>query len=223
MEVAHPVHGVQHAAAAGRLFNPGHSIEVAWFVLRLCRLSPDPDLEGMALAALEGSLELGWDAAHGGGLVYMLDVLGKPLADCTVTAEHKLWWPHTEALIACTLALEHTGDTKWLEWLRKVHIYVYTHFYDGGKAGGKAEGKAGGSDEIIQVGQDGVCRARAGGGGDGGDGGGGGGGEWFGYLRRDGSVFNECKGGNYKGFFHVPRGLLMSMRTAERYLAKTAQ
>jgi hypothetical protein len=35
------------------LFNPGHSIEVAWFVLRLCRLSPDPDLEGMALAALE--------------------------------------------------------------------------------------------------------------------------------------------------------------------------
>ena len=46
------------------------------------------------------------------------------------------------------------------------------------------------------------------------------GGEWLGYLRRDGSVYNECKGGNYKGFFHVPRALLFSIRAAERILAK---
>ena len=30
----------------------------------------------------------------------------------------------------------------------------------------------------------------------------------------------ECKGGNYKGFFHVPRALLFSIRAAERILAK---
>ena len=47
-----------------------------------------------------------------------------------------------------------------------------------------------------------------------------GGGEWFGYLRRDGTVANRRKGGNYKGFFHVPRCLLLSMRSAERYLAR---
>ena len=46
-----------------------------------------------------------------------------------------------------------------------------------------------------------------------------GGGEWFGYLRRDNTVFNRCKGGNYKGFFHVPRCLLFSARSAGRYLA----
>lgn len=214
MESAHPVRGVEHDSASGRLFNPGHSIEVAWFVLRLCRLCADPELEAIALAALEGSLcavgppqphrnrsatelllraparpsghspsrglwlrpparrftgagergrhfspragrELGWDGAHGGGLLYMLDVLGKPLADTTVTAEHKLWWPHTEALIACAIALEHTGDLKWLAWLRRVHGYIYAHFCDES-----------------------------------------GGGEWFGYLRRDGSVYNQCKGGN---------------------------
>ena len=40
-------------------------------------------------------------------------------------------------------------------------------------------------------------------------------GEWFGYLNRDGSVFNRCKGGNYKGCFHVPRALLYSMKVAE--------
>jgi N-acylglucosamine 2-epimerase len=44
--------------------------------------------------------------------------------------------------------------------------------------------------------------------------------EWYGYLRRDGSPANACKGGNYKGFFHVPRGLLLSLRSAERHLAK---
>ncbi|MBL8967066.1 MAG: AGE family epimerase/isomerase, partial [Spirochaetaceae bacterium] len=30
-------------------------------------------------------------------------------------------------------------------------------------------------------------------------------GEWFGYLRRDGSVANDVKGNHYKGAFHVPR------------------
>ncbi len=30
-------------------------------------------------------------------------------------------------------------------------------------------------------------------------------GEWFGYLRRDGSVMNEAKGNMWKGPFHVPR------------------
>ena len=43
-----------------------------------------------------------------------------------------------------------------------------------------------------------------------------GGGEWYGYLRPDGTPFNACKGGNYKGFFHVPRALLYALRSAER-------
>ena len=47
-----------------------------------------------------------------------------------------------------------------------------------------------------------------------------GGGEWFGYLRRDNTVFNRCKGGNYKGFFHVPRGLLFAFQSAERHLSR---
>ena len=126
--------------------------QVAWFLLQLCRLCPDDELEQIAFGALEGSLERGWDPVHG-GLLYMIDVLGKPLADCTVTAEHKLWWPMAEALYGCMLALELTGDRKWLDWLQKVHTCIYKRF----------------------------CDAQ-------------GGGEWFGYLRPDGSVFNECKG-----------------------------
>jgi N-acylglucosamine 2-epimerase len=35
-------------------------------------------------------------------------------------------------------------------------------------------------------------------------------GEWYGYLDRRGDPTHTCKGGNYKGFFHLPRFLLMS-------------
>jgi len=41
----------------GRLFNPGHSIEVAWFLLHLLEFIPDKKMEKLALDALEGSLE----------------------------------------------------------------------------------------------------------------------------------------------------------------------
>lgn len=157
MESADTVRGVTLDEPAGRLFNPGHSIEVAWFLLRLCQLAPSAELQRTALDALEGSLVLGWDSdAHGGGLLYMMDVLGRPLQDCTVTAENKLWWPICEAIIACTLAIEVSGDEgRWMPWLQKVHAYAYTHLCD-------ADG----------------------------------GGEWFGYLRRDGTAFNRCKGSN---------------------------
>jgi len=34
-------------------------------------------------------------------------------------------------------------------------------------------------------------------------------GEWFGYLNRRGEVLLQLKGGKWKGFFHVPRALLL--------------
>ncbi len=37
-------------------------------------------------------------------------------------------------------------------------------------------------------------------------------GEWFGYCDREGNLTHTCKGGNYKGCFHVPRFLLMSLK-----------
>ncbi len=36
-------------------------------------------------------------------------------------------------------------------------------------------------------------------------------GEWFGYCDRQGNLTNTAKGNNYKGCFHVPRMLLMSL------------
>lgn len=177
MEVVDPETGVNHDTMSSRMFNPGHSIEVSWFLLHLCDLKPNAEIEAMALETLGGALTIGWDAeVPAGGLLYMMDILGKPLLDTTVTATNKLWWPHCEALYACTLAYERTSDPKWLEWLEKVDKFCYTHHCD------KEQG-----------------------------------GEWLGYLNRDATPFNECKGGNYKGCFHgnVHRSSLHTETTLE--------
>ena len=47
-------HGVDLSTPQGRFFNPGHSIEVAWFLLHMCEVVPDDALSELALNVLEG-------------------------------------------------------------------------------------------------------------------------------------------------------------------------
>lgn len=154
----------------GRLFNPGHSIETAWFLLHLLERFPDAGRQQMALDAIEGSLEYGWDREYG-GLCYFMDLAGHPTLQLESTM--KLWWPHTEAIYALVLAYSLTGEQRWLDWLERVDTYAYEHFVDHEH------------------------------------------GEWFGYCDRQGQLALTSKGGNYKGFFHVPRALLMSAQRIE--------
>ena len=156
----------------GRLFNPGHSIEVAWFIIRMLDYVDDPEMFTLALKVLEGSLNKGWDPEYG-GIWYFMDLGGKPTLQ--LESGMKLWWPHTEAIYALTLAFCKTEDPKWLLWLQKVHDYTFSHFCD---------------DEM---------------------------GGWFGYCDRQGRPTHSSKGGNYKGFFHVPRALLYSIQEIDNY------
>ena len=45
-------------------------------------------------------------------------------------------------------------------------------------------------------------------------------GEWFGYLNRRCEVLTHAKGGKWKGFFHVPRGLYQGWKTLEAITEK---
>lgn len=157
----------------GRLFNPGHSIEVAWFILHLLEYIPDKDMETLALDILEGSLNLGWDKEYG-GLYYFMDIEDKPTLQ--LESSMKLWWPHTEAIYALVLAYGKTNDIKWLNWLKRVHDYSFSHFVDHENGG------------------------------------------WFGYCDRMGNLTHTLKGGNYKGFFHVPRALLFSIQEIDKLM-----
>ena len=162
----------------GRLFNPGHAIETAWILLDMLALLPDPAHRQMALDAILGSLELGWDERHG-GILYFLDLAGRPTLQLEATM--KLWWPHAEAIYALARAYAETRDPAYVAWLERVDAYTYGHFVD-------AEH-----------------------------------GEWFGYCQRDGSLALTSKGGNYKGFFHVPRALLFSIKALEGLSREGAQ
>ena len=116
----------------GRIFNPGHSIEVAWFIIQMLQYVDDDEMLNLALEVLEGSLNFGWDKAFG-GIYYFMDVEAKPTLQ--LESGMKLWWPHTEAIYALILAYCKTEDIKWLHWLKKVHNYTFNHFTDSENGG----------------------------------------------------------------------------------------
>lgn len=114
----------------GRLFNPGHSIETAWFLWHLAERLGNGQLGARREAILniiEGSLSLGWDREFG-GLYYFMDIEGRPTLQLESTM--KLWWPHTEALYAVILAYMRTGESRWLPWLERLDHYAFQHFAD---------------------------------------------------------------------------------------------
>ena len=151
----------------GRLLNPGHAIELGWFLIHLGERTNDKKLVRQALDIIEWSFELAWDNEYG-GLYYFLDAEGKPSPK--LEWNMKLWWPATEAIYALLLAWNISEDNKFLKMHRSIHEWAFKHFCD---------------PEY---------------------------GEWFGYLDRYGNVTHDLKGGEWKGFFHLPRSLLFSMQ-----------
>jgi N-acylglucosamine 2-epimerase len=172
VELAAPDGSSLRESPEGRLWIPGHSVEVAWFLLHALEFLPeDAAVRRTAYGAIEGSLEHGWDPEFG-GLLYLMDIEGKPV----LLLEHfmKLWWVQIEAIYALVLAHLQTGEDRWLTWLRKVDEYTWKLYPD------------------PQFG------------------------EWLGYFDRQGHCTHTCKGGNYKGFFHLPRFLMMTAQRIER-------
>jgi len=112
---------------AGRLVNPGHAIECAWFLLREARHRDDRTLARRALEVLDWSLEWGWDEPHG-GLLYFVDIEGRPPEQ--LEWDMKLWWPHTEALYALLLAHAMTGEARYLAWHDRIHAWSMAHLAD---------------------------------------------------------------------------------------------
>lgn len=119
--------GIDTQNPKGRLINPGHSIEAAWFLLTEAMHQKDDLLKASALEILNWSFELGWDKEYG-GIMYFVDIEGKPAEQ--LEWDMKLWWPHTEALYAFMLAYHVTGDRTYLEKFNKVHDYSFDRFAD---------------------------------------------------------------------------------------------
>ncbi|MDE5945087.1 MAG: AGE family epimerase/isomerase [Rikenella sp.] len=113
---------------AGRVINPGHCIETAWFLLEEARYRGwDRALTETALTILDWSWEWGWDETYG-GIINFRDCKGFPAQD--YSQDMKFWWPQTEAIIATLYAYLATRDEKYLRMHRQINEYTYGHFPD---------------------------------------------------------------------------------------------
>jgi len=111
----------------GRLLNPGHAIECAWFILHEAAHRGDRRLVGLGTTILDAMWSRGWDPEHG-GLLYFTDLRGLPVQE--YWHDMKFWWPHCEAIIATLLAWTLTGESRHADWHQAVHDWSFRHFPD---------------------------------------------------------------------------------------------
>ncbi len=111
----------------GRLINPGHGIEAAWFIMDLAQRKGDGQTIRRAVEVLLNTLAYGWDPEHG-GVFYFMDAQGAPPQQ--LEWDQKLWWVHGESLVALSLAWALTGDEALRPWYERVHEYTWNHFPD---------------------------------------------------------------------------------------------
>lgn len=112
----------------GRLLNPGHAIEAAWFILHEAQChNNDAHLIELGCTMLDWMWERGWDKEFG-GLFYFRDLKGLPVQE--YWHDMKFWWPHNEAIIATLLAYALTGNEKYAAMHTQIHDWTYAHFPD---------------------------------------------------------------------------------------------
>lgn len=122
-------HGERLNSPEGRLINPGHSMETAWFLMEEAALRKDAELMKKAIQITEWSFDIGWDKEIG-GIFYFRDIENKPVL--SLEWDMKLLWPHCEALIAFLRSYMFTGQEKYLDYFDRITEYIYVHFPDPG-------------------------------------------------------------------------------------------
>ena len=113
---------------SGRVINPGHCIETAWFILDSAGLFKDPaHARELALQIFDWDFEWGWDEKYG-GVINFKDCRNFPPQD--YSQDMKFWWPQCETIIASLCAYKETGDDRYLEIHRMADEWAFDHFAD---------------------------------------------------------------------------------------------
>ncbi|KAL8164395.1 UNVERIFIED_CONTAM: hypothetical protein K2H54_050374 [Gekko kuhli] len=120
--------GKELPGCLGRQQNPGHAIEAGWFLLRHAQRQRDAGLVSQAVEKfMKRPFHSGWDPEHG-GLFAFQDVDG--LCPTQLEWRMKLWWPHTEAMVAFLMGFAETRDPELLEMFDQVAKYAFAKFRD---------------------------------------------------------------------------------------------
>ena len=111
----------------GRIVNPGHSMEAAWFVMLEGILTDNKKAIAAGKRIIDITLPLGWDKKHG-GIIAFTDVCGKP--PMQLEWDMKLWWPQCETMIAARTAYSLFKEEKYCQLYHDIEDYCLKNFVD---------------------------------------------------------------------------------------------
>lgn len=112
---------------AGRVVNPGHSLEASWFIMHEGIYRNDKNIVDVGKKIIDFTLPLGLDKKHG-GIIAFTDVNGKPPVQ--LEWDMKLWWPQCEAIIALKTAYNFYKEEKYNEKCEELEKYCEKYFKD---------------------------------------------------------------------------------------------
>jgi mannose/cellobiose epimerase-like protein (N-acyl-D-glucosamine 2-epimerase family) len=109
----------------------GHNLKIAWNLMRLHHLRPNPDF--VALARKIGDLmpPVGSDLQRGG----WYDVMSRTLKDGQehyrfTWHDRKAWWQQEQSILAYLILAGSLGDEKWLKHAREAAAFYNAFFLD---------------------------------------------------------------------------------------------
>lgn len=112
---------------AGRIVNPGHSMEAAWFAISEGILTDNAEAMVFGKKIIDLTLPLGWDKMHG-GIFAFIDINGNPPVQ--LEWDMKLWWPQCETMIAARMAYLLFKEDKYKQLYENLKDYCKKYFCD---------------------------------------------------------------------------------------------
>ncbi|XP_043830258.1 N-acylglucosamine 2-epimerase [Dromiciops gliroides] len=120
--------GKEIPGCLGRQQNPGHTLEAAWFLLRYAMRQRNPELKAHIIEKfMLQPFHSGWDSENG-GIFYFQDA--DKFCPTQLEWDMKLWWPHSEAMIAFLMGYSETKDPILLRLFCQVAEYTFERFPD---------------------------------------------------------------------------------------------
>lgn len=110
-----------------RISNPGRAMECALLLLEEGRRLGSREMCNLGKRMFDCAYKIGWDEKYS-GILHLVDVLGAPVP--YYDQDVKLWWVHTEAIVAALSLYLHTGDYAYKMILEELLEYCFARFVD---------------------------------------------------------------------------------------------
>lgn len=120
------VNGEFFDTPTGRIVNPGHSLEAAWFLMNEGIYQNDKEIVEKGIEIVDFSMKRGLNEK--GGIISFADYKGKP--PVALEWDMLLWWPQCEAIIANRLAYMITSEEKYNDAYNRLVKFAFDNFAD---------------------------------------------------------------------------------------------